>query len=73
MYSINSIGTSFDIDLKDFKQVLLKNQYPLHMIDNVIKKFFQNSIKTNTENVSVRHLILKQDILNFLSFQYILK
>ena len=52
MYSINSIGTSSDIDLKDFKQVLLKNQYPLHMIDNVIKKFFQNAIKTNTENVS---------------------
>ena len=29
MYRINSTGTSFDIDLKNLKQVLLKNQYPL--------------------------------------------
>ena len=42
MYRINSTWTSFDIDLKILKQVLLKNQYPLSMIDIVIKKYLQN-------------------------------
>ena len=54
MYRINSTRTSFDIDLKNLKQVLLKNQYPLSMIDNVIKKYLQNVInKTNTGSMSV--------------------
>ena len=54
MYRINSTWTSFDIDLKNLKQVLLKNQYPLSMIDNVIKKYLQNTInKTNTGSMSV--------------------
>ena len=54
MYRINSTWTSFDIDLKNLKQVLLKNQYPLSMIDNVIKKYLQNAInKTNTGSMSV--------------------
>ena len=44
MYRINSTWTSFDIDLKNLRQVLLKNQYPLSMIDNVIKKYLQNPI-----------------------------
>ena len=55
MYRINSTWTSFDIDLKNLKQVLLKNQYPLSMIDNVIKKYLQNAInKTNTGSISVK-------------------
>ena len=54
MYTINSTWTSFDIDLKNLKQVLLKNQYPLSMIDNVIKKYLQNvNNKTNTGSMSV--------------------
>ena len=54
MYRINSTWTSFDIDLKNLKQVLLKNQYPLSMIDDVIKKYLQNVIsKTNTESMPV--------------------
>ena len=54
MYRINSTWTSFDIDLKNLKQVLLKNQYPLSMIDNVIKKYLQNTInKTNTGSMTV--------------------
>ena len=54
MYRINSTWISFDIDLKILKQVLLKNQYPLIMIDNVIKKYIQNAInKTNTESMPV--------------------
>ena len=54
MYRINSTWTSFDIDLKNLKQVLLKNQYPLIMIDNVIKKYLLNAVnKTNTGSVPV--------------------
>ena len=54
MHKINSTWTSFDIDLKNLKQVLLKNQYPLSMIDSLIKKYLQNAInKTNTGSVPV--------------------
>ena len=54
MYGINSTWASFDIDLKNFRQVLLKNQYPLTMIDNVIKKYLQNAVnKTNTGSMPV--------------------
>ena len=54
MYRINSTWESFDIDLKNLKQVLLKNQYPLTMIDNVIKKYLQNAVnKTNTGSMPV--------------------
>ena len=55
MYRINSTWTSFDIDLKNLKQVLLKNQYPLTKIDNVIKKYLQNAVnKTNTGSMPVQ-------------------
>ena len=65
IYSINSTWTSFDIDLKNLKQILLKNPYPLSMMHNVIKKYLQNAIiKTNTRNVF---------ILNFLSKKCIVK
>ena len=51
-YKINSTWTSFDIDLKILKQVLLENQYPLSMKDNVIKKYLQKAInKMNTESM----------------------
>ena len=54
MYRINSTWASFDIDLKNLRQVLLKKQYPLSMIDNVIKKHLQNAInKTNTGSMPV--------------------
>ena len=54
MYRINSTWASFDIDLKNLKQVLLKNQYLLSMIDYVIKKYLQNDInKTNTGSMPV--------------------
>ena len=53
MYRINSTWTSSDIDLKNLKQVLLKNQYPLTMID-VITKYLQNAInKTNAGSMPV--------------------
>ena len=54
MYRINSTWTSLDIDLKKLKQVLLKYQYPLTMIDNVINKYLQNAVnKTNTGSMPV--------------------
>ena len=50
----NSTWKSFDIDLKNLKQLVLKNQYLLRMVDNVIKKYVQNAInKTNTGSMSV--------------------
>ena len=54
MYRINSTWTSFDTDLTNLKQVLLKNQYPLTMTDNVIKKYLQNAVnKANTGSMPV--------------------
>ena len=54
MYRINSTWTSFDIDLKNLKQVILKNQYHLIMIHNVIKKYLQNAVnKMNTGSMPV--------------------
>ena len=53
MYRINSSWTSFDIDLKYLKQVLLKNQYALSMMDNILKNYLQNAInKANKGSVS---------------------
>ena len=69
MYRINNTWTSFDIDLKILKQVLLKNQYPLIMIDNVIKKYIQNAInKTNTGSmpVEVPHIEIRYLKLPFM-------
>ena len=42
------------IKKKNLKQVLLKNQHALTMIDNVIKKYLQNAVnKTNTGSMLV--------------------
>ena len=68
MYRVNSAWASFDIDIKNLKQVLLKNQYPLSMIGNVIKKYLQNTIiRRIQEACQWRCLIFKGGILNFLS------
>ena len=54
MYRINNTWTSLGIYLKNLKEVLLKNQCPLNMIDNVIKKYLQNAInKTNRGSMPV--------------------
>ena len=54
IYNINSTWTRFGIDLKNLKQILLKNPYPLSMMHNVIKKYLQNAVnKTNTRNVFI--------------------
>ena len=73
MYRINNSWTSFDIDLKKLKEVLRKNQYPLSVIDNVIKDAKILLIRQIEEACQVRYLILKQDILNSLSYECILQ
>ena len=61
MYRISSTWTSVDIDLKNFKQVLLKNQYPLSMIDNVqnaINNANTGSIPAQMPNIETRYFKL---------------
>ena len=49
---LHSTWTGSDIDLKTLKQILLKNQHHLSIID-LIKKYYQNAInKANTGIVS---------------------
>ena len=69
MYRINSNSTSFNVDLKNLKQVLLKNQYPLRMINNVIKKYLQNAItemKTGSMQVELPNIETKYFKLPFI-------
>ena len=69
MYRINSTSTSFNVDLKNLKQVLLKNQYPLRMINNVIKKYLQNAItemKTGSMQVELPNIETKYFKLPFI-------
>ena len=69
MYRIKNTWTSFDIDLKNLKQVLLKNQYPLRMIDNVTRKYLQNAItemKTGSIQVEMTNIETKYFKLPFI-------
>ena len=68
MYRIRSTWASVDIDLKTFKQVLLKNQYPLSMIDNDIKKYLQNAINNaNTATILAQMPNIETRYLKLLS------
>ena len=67
MYRINSTWTSFDIDLKHVTEVLLKNQYLLSMIDNVIKKYIQNAVNKMNTGCGSGEIPDITDILNFFS------
>ena len=68
MYRISSTWASVDIDLKSFKQVLLKNQYPLSMIDNDIKKYLQNAINNaNTATILAQMPNIETRYLKLLS------
>ena len=69
MYRIKNTWTSFDIDLKNLKQVLLKNQYPLRMIDSVTRKYLQNAItemKTGSIQVEMPNIETKYFKLPFI-------
>ena len=68
MYRISSTWASVDIDLKTCKQVLLKNQYPLSMIDNDIKKYLQNAINNaNTATILAQMPNIETRYLKLLS------
>ena len=49
MYRINNSWTGFDKDLKDLKNILKKNQYPLKMIDHIVRSYLNDKI--NCRNV----------------------
>ena len=44
MYRINNSLAGFDKDLKDLKNILQKNQYPLKMIDHIVESYLNNKI-----------------------------
>ena len=52
MYRINNSWTGFDKDLKGLKNILQKNQYPLKMIDHVIKLYLNDKINCRNERSS---------------------
>ena len=52
MYSINNSFTSFDKDLQDLRNILQKNQYPLKMIDLIVKSYFTDKINCRNEKSS---------------------
>ena len=52
MYRINNSWTGFDKDLKDLKNILQKNQYPLKMIDHVVKSYLNDKIICRNEKSS---------------------
>ena len=41
----NNSWADFDKDLKDLKNILQKNQYPLKMIDHIVKSYMNDKIK----------------------------
>ena len=52
MCRINNSWTGFDKDLKDLKIILQKNQYPLKMIDDIIKSYLNDKINCKNEKSS---------------------
>ena len=44
MYRINNSWTGFDKYLKDVKNILKKNQYPLKMIDHIVRSYLNDKI-----------------------------
>ena len=51
MFRINNFSTDFDKDLKDLKNILQKNQYPLKMIDHIVKSYLNDKINCRNEKV----------------------
>ena len=52
MYRINNSWTGFDKELKDFKNIIQKNQYPLKMIDHIVKPYLNDKINCRNEKSS---------------------
>ena len=51
-YRINNSCTDFEKDLKDLKNFLHKNQYPLKMIDHVVKSYLNDMINCRNGKTS---------------------
>ena len=51
MYRINNSWKSFDKNLKDLKNILQKNQYPLEMIDHTVKSHLNDKMDCRNEKV----------------------
>ena len=66
MYRINNCWTGFHKDLKDLKNILQKNQYPLKMIQYIVKSYLNDKIncknKKSSENaeseIKIRYFTL---------------
>ena len=52
MYRINNFSTDFDKDLKDLKNILQKNQYPLKMIHHIVKSYLNDKMNCRNEKSS---------------------
>ena len=52
MYRITNSWTGFDKNLKDLKNILQKNQYPLKMIDHIVKSYLNDKINCRNEKSS---------------------
>ena len=52
MYRINNSWTRFDKDLKGLKNVFKKNQYPLKMINHIVKSYLNEKINCRNEKSS---------------------
>ena len=52
MYRINNSWTGFDKDLKDLKNILQKNQYPLKMIDHIVKSYLNEKMNCRNKKSS---------------------
>ena len=52
MYRINNSWIGFDKDLMDLKIILQKNQYPLKMIDYIVKSYLNDKINCKNEKSS---------------------
>ena len=51
-YRINNSCTGFNKDLNDFKNILQKNQYPLKLIDHIVKSYLNDKINSRNEKSS---------------------
>ena len=49
MYRINNSWTGFD---KDLENIIQKNQYPLKMIDQIIKSYLNDKINCRNQKSS---------------------
>ena len=72
MYRINNSWTVFDKELKDFKNIIQKNQYPLKMIDHIVKSYLNDKINCRNEKSSENtQSEIRQGILSYRLLDYI--